>query len=80
MTKKPTQGAIDEVNRLFGAIGITPTLAKLGLAEDKLDWTAEQAVGIERLIKNNPRYFDLAAMKACSAPPMTATSPAQLHN
>lgn len=57
------QGAIDRVAKLFGAIGIAPTLAALGLAEDKLDWTAEQALGIDRLIKNNPRPFDLPGMK-----------------
>ena len=39
------------------------TLADLGLPADKLDWTAEQAFGIDRLIKNNPRPFDLDAMK-----------------
>ena len=55
--------AIGEVARLFAAIGITPTLKTLGLAEDRLDWTAEQAVGIERLIKNNPRPINLAAMR-----------------
>jgi alcohol dehydrogenase class IV len=55
--------AIGEVTRLFASIGITPTLAQLGLPEDKLDWTAEQALGIERLIKNNPRPLDLTAMK-----------------
>lgn len=54
---------IEEIRRLFSAIGITPTLAGLGLPADKLDWTAEQALGIERLIKNNPRPFDLAAMR-----------------
>lgn len=56
-------GAIDTVRRLFGAIGIAPTLAGLGLAEDKLDWTAEQAVSIDRLIKNNPRPLDLPSMR-----------------
>jgi len=55
--------AITEVKRLFDAIGISPSLAALGLAKDKLDWTAEQAIGIERLIKNNPRPFDLPSMK-----------------
>jgi alcohol dehydrogenase len=55
--------AIEEIGRLFAAIGITRTLADLGLAQDKLDWTAEQAFGIDRLIKNNPRPFDLEAMK-----------------
>lgn len=54
---------IGEVSRLFGAIGITPTLAELGLPEDRIDWTAEQALGIDRLIKNNPRPFDLTAMR-----------------
>ena len=38
------------------------TLAELGLSRDRLDWTAEQAMGIDRLIKNNPRAFDLSAM------------------
>lgn len=54
---------IDEIARLFRAIGITGTLAELGLAEDKIDWTAEQALGIDRLIKNNPRPFDIASMR-----------------
>jgi alcohol dehydrogenase len=60
---------VAEITRLFSAIGITPTLQTLGLAQDKLCWTAEQAIGIERLIKNNPRSFDLRAMKllVCSA-------------
>ncbi|WEZ84667.1 iron-containing alcohol dehydrogenase [Rhizobium sp. 32-5/1] len=54
--------AISEVSRLFAAIGISPTLAALGLPEDRLDWTAEQALGIGRLIKNNPRSLDSASM------------------
>ena len=54
--------AITEVRRLFAAIGIPATLAELSLPRDRLDWTAEQAMGIDRLIKNNPRAFDLPAM------------------
>jgi len=54
---------IAEVSRLFAAIGISPTLAALGLPADKLDWTAEQALGIDRLVKNNPRKLDLASMR-----------------
>ena len=57
------RAAIAEVRRLFAAIGITPTLADLGLPADKLDWTAEQALAIDRLIKNNPRSFDLDGMR-----------------
>ncbi|WP_455273687.1 iron-containing alcohol dehydrogenase [Rhizobium herbae] len=56
--------AIGEVSRLFAAIGISPTLATLGLPKDRLDWTAEQALGIGRLIKNNPRSLDLASMRS----------------
>lgn len=57
------EATIHEIRRLFTAIGITPTLAALGLPADRLDWTAEQALGIDRLIKNNPRPLDLAAMR-----------------
>lgn len=55
--------AIEEVTRLLRAIGIPPTLKALGLPADRLDWTAEQAVGIDRLIKNNPRPIGLADMR-----------------
>lgn len=54
--------AIDEVTRLLAAIGIPPTLAALGLPADKLTWTGEQALGIERLLKNNPRPIGPAEM------------------
>jgi alcohol dehydrogenase class IV len=54
---------IAEISRLFAAIGITPTLAALGLPADKVDWTAEQALGIGRLVKNNPRSLDLDVMR-----------------
>lgn len=54
--------AIGEVARLLAAIGIPRTLAELGLPADRLAWTAEQALGIERLIKNNPRPVGPADM------------------
>jgi alcohol dehydrogenase len=57
------QAAIDAVVRLFAAIGIPRSLGELGLPTDQLDWTAEQALGIGRLIKNNPRPLDLATMR-----------------
>ncbi|PZM14630.1 iron-containing alcohol dehydrogenase [Rhizobium tubonense] len=62
-TEEKADAAIFEIARLFAAIGITPTLEALGLPVDKLDWTAEQAIGIERLIKNNPKPLDLVSMK-----------------
>ncbi|MGC4025495.1 MAG: iron-containing alcohol dehydrogenase [Mesorhizobium sp.] len=62
-SEQMARATVDEVARLFAAIGIPPTLAGLGLSEEKIDWTAEQALGIDRLIKNNPRPFDIAAMR-----------------
>ena len=56
--------AIVAVETLFGEIGIPKDLKALGLAEDKLGWTAEQSLSAGRLIKNNPRPLDLAAMTA----------------
>lgn len=50
--------AIDSVAALFASIGIPADLKTLGLQEDKLSWTAEQAMGATRLVKNNPRPLD----------------------
>lgn len=54
---------IPAISALFARIGIPPTLAELGLAEDQLDWVAEQSCGIERLIQNNPRAIDRNDMR-----------------
>ena len=58
---------IDEVARLFASVGIPRTLKDLGLAADKQQWTAESAISIQRLVKNNPRPLDLPAMQAITA-------------
>ncbi|CAM3907009.1 iron-containing alcohol dehydrogenase [Bordetella tumulicola] len=54
---------IPAIAALFARIGIPPTLAQLGLVEDQLDWVADQACGIERLIQNNPRPLDRSDMR-----------------
>jgi len=54
--------AIARVRDLFERIGIPLDLKGLGLAEDKLAWTGQQALTIGRLIDNNPRPLDAAAM------------------
>lgn len=54
--------AIELVRALFERIGIPVNLKLLGLAEDKLDWTGEQALTVSRLIDNNPRPLDAQAM------------------
>lgn len=58
------QGAatIDAVERLFGTVGIPPTLAALGITEPQLPRIAEQSMAITRLVKNNPRPLDPGSM------------------
>lgn len=54
--------AIDAVADLFASVGIPKTIRDLGMTEDKLTWTAEQALGAVRLVKNNPRPLDSQSM------------------
>ncbi|MDO1767658.1 iron-containing alcohol dehydrogenase, partial [Escherichia coli] len=42
--------AIDRVAALLASVGIPETLEDLGLPSDRLRWTAEQALGAERLV------------------------------
>ncbi len=55
--------AIDRVAALLASVGIPTNLAELGLPLDRLRWTAEQAMGAERLIANNPRPLDVDALE-----------------
>jgi alcohol dehydrogenase class IV len=54
---------IPELAALFRRIGIPATLHDLGLAADKIDWVAEQSLGIARLMQNNPRPMTPADMR-----------------
>lgn len=54
--------AIDGITKLLAAIGIPATLAEIGIEAEDLPWIAEQALGANRLIKNNPRPVDRAGM------------------
>ena len=55
--------AIDRVAALLASVGIPSTLAELGLPADRLRWTAEQALGAERLVANNPRPLDVDTLE-----------------
>lgn len=55
--------AIDAVAQLFGEIGIPDSLGKLGLEAGRIAWVAEQAMSAARLVRNNPRELDEAAMR-----------------
>ncbi|RJG41381.1 iron-containing alcohol dehydrogenase [Mesorhizobium sp. DCY119] len=61
--EEAARATIAKISLMFSSIGITQNLAELGLPENRIDWTAEQALGIDRLIKNNPRSFDPASMR-----------------
>jgi len=54
---------LEKVDALLTEIGIPSSLKDIGVPEDRLDWIAEGALGIARLIKNNPRPIDLPAMR-----------------
>lgn len=56
--------AIDAVAALFASVGIPSTIAALGIEREHLPLVVEQALGIQRLIKNNPRPLDPATMTA----------------
>lgn len=54
--------AIARVAELFAQIGIPANFRALGLPDDKVDWVVEQAMTVGRLVNNNPRPIDAAAM------------------
>ncbi|MEX1234771.1 MAG: iron-containing alcohol dehydrogenase [Roseovarius sp.] len=54
---------VPAIAELFARIGIPASLNDLGLAENRLDWVAEQSCGIARLIENNPRPLPLPDMR-----------------
>ncbi|HEV7276816.1 MAG TPA: iron-containing alcohol dehydrogenase [Devosiaceae bacterium] len=56
------RSAINHVTAICAAIGIPDTLEKLGLKRDQLEWTATNAMGASRLVKNNPRPLDAHSM------------------
>lgn len=63
-TGDAASAAITGVRGLFERVGLPASLRDMGLAEDRLDWTAEMALTVGRLIKNNPRPLGPASMRA----------------
>lgn len=61
------EDVIPTLAALFERIGIPVTLRDLGLAEDRIDWVAEQSSGIARLIQNNPRPLNPQEMRSLVA-------------
>ncbi len=63
-TEERSQAFVEAVADLLAVIGIPRSLAELGLAEDEQEYVAAHSLDAARLIKNNPRPLDLAAMRA----------------
>jgi len=59
-----SQAFIDAVADLLAKVKIPTSLAALGLRADQQDFVAENALNAARLVKNNPRPLDLAAMQS----------------
>lgn len=57
------RAAISHVRALCAEVGIPRTLAELGVTEDRLGWIAAQSMSAARLINNNPRALDEAAVR-----------------
>ena len=58
------RAGVEAVDALVDGVGLPRTIAELGLAEDRVEWLAEQGMGATRLVQNNPRPLDHAAMVA----------------
>jgi alcohol dehydrogenase class IV len=56
---------------LLVEVGIPRTLRDLGLAEARQSSVAEAALSAARLVQNNPRALDLAAMEAITSAAFT---------
>lgn len=58
------RAGVEAVDALVDGLGLPRTLADLGLPSDRIDTVAELALGAQRLVENNPRPLDVAAMLA----------------
>jgi alcohol dehydrogenase class IV len=58
------RAGVEAVDAIVDGLGLPRTIAELGLPEDRVQWLAEQGMGATRLVQNNPRPLDLAAMSA----------------
>jgi alcohol dehydrogenase len=56
--------AVSQVHALGLKIGLPASLADIGIAQGDLRAMANSAVGIKRLVDNNPRPLDVDALEA----------------
>jgi alcohol dehydrogenase len=58
------RAGVEAVDAIIDGVGIPPTLAELGLPGDRLNEVADNGLNARRLVDNNPRPLDHAAMAA----------------
>jgi alcohol dehydrogenase class IV len=62
-TETAARLAVEEVDRIVEALDIPRTLKDLGVTEKDLPYLARQGLAAERLVTNNPRPLDAAALE-----------------
>jgi alcohol dehydrogenase len=60
--ERAARRAVEEVDRIVDALDIPPTLEALGLSYEQIPYAAKHALDAARLVANNPRPLDEAAM------------------
>jgi alcohol dehydrogenase len=60
-----TDGLVEEMERIAGAVGIETRLSQLGISHNDLPRLAEEAMEVKRLLVNNPREMTRDAALAC---------------
>ncbi|OLF75316.1 alcohol dehydrogenase [Maricaulis sp. W15] len=60
-----TDALVTEMERIADVVGIETRLSQVGVSHNDLPRLAEDAMKVERLLKNNPRPMTLAAAQAC---------------
>ncbi len=60
-----TEALVTEMERIAGVVGIETRLSQVGVSHNDLPKMAEDAMKVERLLKNNPLPMTLEAAHAC---------------
>ncbi|RKQ96603.1 iron-containing alcohol dehydrogenase [Maricaulis maris] len=60
-----TDALVTEMERIADVVGIETRLSQVGVSHNDLPRLAEDAMKVERLLKNNPRPMTLEAAQAC---------------
>lgn len=71
--------AVDVGGTLFAPIGIPGTIANLGVKRSQLPLIVEQALGSQRIVKNNPRPLDGVSMALLVDAAFSGAWRARLH-